>query len=76
MLQGIKAKQRKFKLLEKYWSDEVTPADDKDTIVAYLWELLEEKTLAEGQALIYKLQTKTSEPPHEENAAIGFVVLR
>lgn len=70
------ATERKKQLLTKYFPDATKPIEDKDTLVAFLWELLESKTLAEGHELIYKLQTKTSKPPNDENAAIGFVVLR
>jgi hypothetical protein len=49
---------------------------EKNTLVAYLWELLEEKTLAEGEDLIIRMANGTLEPPLQENQAIGFVVLR
>lgn len=45
-------------------------------MVAYLWELLEEKSLAEGEDLIIRMANGTLEPPLQENQAIGFVVLR
>ena len=44
--------------------------------MAYLWELLEEKSLQEGEDLILRMADGTLEPPLQENQAIGFVVLR
>lgn len=72
-----RAEARRQQLLNKHWKDlGASPLTEKNTLVAYLWELLEEKTLAEGEDLIISMANSTLEPPLQENQAIGFVVLR
>ena len=60
---------------KKYLPEENSAITEKDMLTTYLWDLLEERTLAEGHALILKLQTKTANS-NEENKAIAFIVLR